>query len=317
MLSSASLVAARRVLTSTGAAAPLRQSIVLAARALVLRPAAPSLRLISTSAPMRAAAAKATKTKSTKSAATKKPAAKKKAAAKPKAKKPVKKKVAVKKKKVAAKKPKKVVKKKKVVLTDEQKDRLEIRRLRKIALLKGPTLLPVTAWNVFMLDSVRGGEGSLTDKVKALAISFKNLPEAERERLASVGKSNKAANEAAKKKWVESFPPEAIHSANLARRRLARMTDKSKTYLIHDERIPQRPGSGFTFYIKEHFSENEGSATEAMRTLGERWKALSDSEKAPYLKKAADISEENGSQLKELREKGAKYWKDKLAEAKK
>lgn len=179
MLSSAALTAARRVLTSTGAAAPLRQSGGLAARALVLRPAAPSLRLISTSASMRVAASKATKPKSTKSS-TKKPASKK--TAQPKAKKPVKKKAVKKKvvkKKVAVKKPKKALKKK--VLTDEQKDRLEIKRLRQMALLKGPTSLPETAWSVFMIDNVRAGDGSLVDKVKALAISFKNLPEAEKE----------------------------------------------------------------------------------------------------------------------------------------
>ncbi|PTB36982.1 uncharacterized protein TrAFT101_007163 [Trichoderma asperellum] len=309
MLSSAALTAARRVLTSTGAAAPLRQSVGLAARALVLRPAAPSLRLISTSAPVRAAAAKATKSKSTKSS-TKKPASKK--TAKPKAKKPVKKKAI--KKKAAVKKPKKAPKKK--VLTDEQKDRLEIKRLRQMALLKGPTLLPETAWNVFMVDNVRAGEGSLVDKVKALATSFKNLPESERERMAAVGHSNKIANQEAKKKWIESFPPEAIHAANLARRRLARKTDKSRTYLIHDERIPQRTGSGFTFFIKEHFNDNGGSPKDAMRSLSERWKALSNDEKAPYLKKAADIAEVSGAQLKELREKGAKYWKEKLASAK-
>jgi hypothetical protein len=132
------------------------------------------LRLISASAPLRAAATKATKSKSTKSS-TKKPATKK--TAKPKAKKPVKKKAV--KKKVAVKKPKKAVKKK--VLTDEQKDRLEVRRLRQMALLKGPTLLPETAWSVFMIDNIRAGEGNLVDKVKALAISFKNLPEAEKE----------------------------------------------------------------------------------------------------------------------------------------
>ncbi|KAM0459080.1 hypothetical protein ACHAPV_004653 [Trichoderma viride] len=306
MLSSAALAATRRVLTSTGAAAPLRQSVVLAARALVLRPAAPSLRLISTSAPLRAAVSKATKSKSTKSS-TKKPASKK--TTKPKAKKPVKKKAV--KKKVAVKKPKKAPKKK--VLTDEQKDRLEIRRLRQMALLKGPTLLPETAWSVFMIDNIRAGEGNLVDKVKALATSFKNLPEAEKERMTAVGQSNKIANQEAKKKWIESYPPEAIHAANLARRRLARKTDKSRVYLIHDERIPQRTGSGFTFFIKEHFSENDGSPKDAMRSLGERWKTLSSEEKTPYLKKAADIAEVSGAQLKELREKGAKYWKEKLA----
>lgn len=134
--------------------------------------------------------------------------------------------------------------------------------------------------------------------------------------MTSIGQSNRIANQEAKKKWIESFPPEAIHAANLARRRLARKTNKSKTYLIHDERIPQRTGSGFTFFIKEHFSENVGSPKDAMRSLSERWKALNNEEKAPYLKKAADISEVSGAQLKELREKGAKYWKEELAAAK-
>jgi hypothetical protein len=176
MLSSAGLAAARRVLTSSGAAAPWRQSVGLSARALVLRPAAPSLRTISISASMRAPVTKATKSKSTTStkSSTKKPASKK--TAKPKAKKAVKKAV---KKKVAVKKPKKTATKK--VLTPEQKDKAEIRKLRQMALLKGPTFLPETAWSVFLVDNMRAGEGSLADKVKAISISFKNLTEAEKE----------------------------------------------------------------------------------------------------------------------------------------
>jgi hypothetical protein len=133
--------------------------------------------------------------------------------------------------------------------------------------------------------------------------------------LTAIGQSNRIANQEAKKKWIQSYPPEAIHAANLARRRLARKTNKSKVYLIHDERIPPRTGSGFTFYIKEHFNENSGSPQDAMRSLSERWKALSSDEKAPYLKKASDIAEKSSAQLKELREKGAKYWKEKLASA--
>ncbi|KAM0255427.1 hypothetical protein ACHAQJ_005795 [Trichoderma viride] len=315
MLSSAGLAAARRVLTSSGAAAPWRQSVGLTARALVLRHAMPSLRMISISASMRTPAAKAAKTtkpkstKSTKSSTTKKSASK--TTAKPKAKKAVKKAV---KKKVAVKKPKKTTPKKKV-LTPEQKDKAEIRKLRQMALLKGPTLLPETAWSIFLTDNMRTGEGKFADKVKAISTSFKNLPEAEKERMTSVGQSNRIANLETKKKWIESFPPEAIHTANLARRRLTRKTDKSKTFLIHDERLPHRTGSGFTFFIKEYFSSRSSSEspTDAMRSMGERWKALSNAEKAPYQEKAAELSKVSGEQLKDLREKGAKYWKERLA----
>ncbi|KAL7936816.1 hypothetical protein V8C35DRAFT_208286 [Trichoderma chlorosporum] len=308
MLSSAGLAAIRRVLTSSGAAAPWRQSTGVAARALVMRLALPSVRTISISASMRSPAAKATakpKTAAKKSTTTKK-------TAKPKAKKPAKKKAV--KKKVAVKKPKKTIKKKKKALTPEEKEKAEIKKLKQMALLKGPTLLPETAWNVYFVDNVRGSSGTAVDRAKTLAISFKNLNETEKERLASIGSSNKIANQETKKKWIQSFPPEAIYTANLARRRLARKTDKTKTYLIHDDRLPHRAGSAFTLYLKEQFSQvGAVKATDAMRTIGERWRSLSPSEKATYVNKTQELNKALGGQVKALREKGTKYWKEKLA----
>ncbi|KAL7810488.1 hypothetical protein V8C44DRAFT_332280 [Trichoderma aethiopicum] len=320
MLSSAGLAAARRALTSSGAAAPWQQFSGLATRALVLRLAAPSVRSISFSASMRSPAAakstttttttKKTTTKPKSSSATKKSSSTTKKAAKPKAKKPAKKAV---KKKAATKKPKAAKKK---VLTDEQKERLEIRKLKQMALLKGPSYLPETAWAVYMVDNLRGATGgdALGDKVKALATSFRNLPDSEKERLTAIGNSNRIANQEAKKKWIESFPPEVIYTANLARRRLARKTDKSKIYLLHDERLPHRGGSGFTLYIKEKFSQSGAdTATNAMRTMSERWRSLSPDEKAPYVEEASEQNKVNGEQVKELRKKGELYWKEKLA----
>ncbi|KAL7914745.1 hypothetical protein GGI35DRAFT_157109 [Trichoderma velutinum] len=305
MLSSASLAALRRVLTSSGAAAPWRQSTGLAARALVLRLATPSVRTISISASMRSPAAKSTTSKSKTSA--KKSTTKK--TAKPKAKKPAKKAV---KKKVAVKKPKKKTVKK--TLTPEQKEKAEIKKLKEMALLKGPTLLPETAWNVYLVDNIRGSTGSAIERAKILSTSFKNLTEAEKERLTSVGNSNKIANQETKKNWVQSFPPEAIYTANLARRRLARKTDKSKIYLIHDDRLPHRAGNAFTLYLKEQYNQvGAEKATDAMRTIGGQWKSLSPSEKAPYIDRANELNKASGGQAKILREKGNKYWKEKLA----
>ncbi|KAL6878650.1 hypothetical protein J3F83DRAFT_723395 [Trichoderma novae-zelandiae] len=313
MLSSAGLAAARRVLTSSGAAAPWHQFSGLATRALVLRLAAPSVRTISFSASLRSPAAKATTPKSAKKPTTSKSPAKKattKKAAKPKAKKPAKKAV---KKTAAAKKPKTAKKK---TLTDEEKEKLEIRKLKKMSMLKGPSYLPETAWSVYMVDNLRGGTGgdALPDKVRALSTSFKNLPESEKERMTAIGNSNRIANQEAKKKWIESFPPEVIYTANLARRRLARKTDKSKIYLLHDERIPHRTGSGFTLYIKEHFNQaGADTATDAMRAMGERWRSLSPDEKAPYVDEAGELNRVSGEKVKDLRKKGELYWKEKLA----
>ncbi|KAF3077112.1 hypothetical protein CFAM422_000597 [Trichoderma lentiforme] len=306
MLSSASLAALRRVLISSGAAAPWRQSTGLAARALVLRLATPSVRTISISASMRSPAAKSTTSKSKSKTSAKKSTTKK--TAKPKAKKPVKKAV---KKKVAAKKPKKAVKKK---LTPEQKEKAEIKKLKEMSLLKGPTLLPETAWNVYLVDNIRGSSGSAIERAKALSTSFKNLTETEKERLASVGNSNKIANQETKKNWIQSFPPEAIYTANLARRRLARKTDKGKIYLIHDDRLPHRSGNAFTLYLKEQYSQiGAEKATDAMKTISGQWKSLSPSEKAPYVDRANELNKGVEGQAKTLREKGNQYWKEKLA----
>lgn len=132
--------------------------------------------------------------------------------------------------------------------------------------------------------------------------------------MTAIGNSNKIANQEAKKKWIESFPPEAIYTANLARRRLARKTDKSKLYLLHDERLPHRGGSGFNLYVKEHFNQSGAdSATDAMRTMSERWKSLSSDEKAPYVKEATEQNKASGEKVKDLRKKGELYWKEKLA----
>lgn len=132
--------------------------------------------------------------------------------------------------------------------------------------------------------------------------------------MASVGNSNKIANQETKKNWIQSFPPEAIYTANLARRRLARKTDKGKIYLIHDDRLPHRSGNAFTLYLKEQYSLiGAEKATDAMKTISGQWKSLSPSEKAPYVDRANELNKGSEGQAKTLREKGNQYWKEKLA----
>jgi len=185
-----------------------------------------------------------------------------------------------------------------------------------MSLLKGPPVLPETAWNAFLTENLRGGHGKLGDQVKTIAVSFKSLQEAEKERLSGIVESNKAANVVTRKKWIESYPPEAIHASNLARRRLARKTQKQRVYLIHDERMPHRGGSSFNIFIKHKLSSvSADSPRDAFRTLSDQWKLLSAAEKAPYEKEAAEKFKYLEGQMKAFREKGNKYWKEKLASA--
>lgn len=299
-------------------------------------------------------AAKTTKAKSKSKAGT---AAKTKTKTKTKAKE---------KKSVAAKKPKKPKKEP----TPEEKEKAELRELRKMALLKGPTLLPETDWSVYISSNLPSGEGKLSEKIKEVSASFKTISEAEKEvmpspcppfarccskyylsicfklkrlnlpsiaylhslnqrilltlfrpflyqNLRSIADANRATNKTTRQNWIESYPPEAIYMANLARRRLARKLEKSRVYVLHDERLPRRAGNSFNLFIKDNFSTANGdSAKDAFRASIEQWKTLSEAEKAPYRDQASVQGEKSTQELKRLRQLGKEYWKTQKAAAK-
>lgn len=259
-----------------------------------------------------AAAAKTT-TKASATTKAKKPAAKKTTASKTTTKKATAKaKAAPKKKatkkKAAAKKPaKKRVKK---VLTEEEKERVKIRKLREIALLKEePTRLPTGAWMVYV--SRRAKEASkdddkfkLTDLVPLVAQDFKSLPEETLEvRLGCVNKErekereppadtrkqslnaqaeeNKVANQVTRRNWVDSYSADRIHKANLARRLLKKKYSVSSLQ-IPDPRFPKRSLTVYVSYAKSRIASADLanlSAKEKIRTIAGEWKKLGPEER--------------------------------------
>ncbi|KOS20187.1 Non-histone chromosomal protein 6 [Escovopsis weberi] len=318
---STSLATRRLLLVSR--AAPLRSTarVVLprvASLALLRDAGVDAVRPFTVHALMRAAAAAATatakkagsKSKSAgKTAATKKKpaAAKKKPAAKAKAKKPKAKK-AVRKRAV-----KKVVKKKKrVPLTEEQKEKREILKLKKMALFKGPARRPYTAWTVYVAQQVRKGEGvPIAEQMASLGSSFKNLPEAEKQNLQSIADANKADNEKALSNWIKSFPVEVIYMANRARKTLGKKLDKARVFLIHDARLPHRALTAYSRFLQERFDRQSGASNaEVFKEVGEQWRGLTDQEKAPYLERASAEAEKSSAVLKELKQKATAYWKE-------
>jgi hypothetical protein len=129
-------------------------------RAVSLRRLAPIARGFTASAHVRfpAAAKGATKTTpkktATKKTATKKTATKKKA-------------------------PKKKAKKAAKPLSPEEKEKAEIRELRKMSLPKGPGLKPESAWSVYVSQNVTSGN-RLVDQIRGISTSFKSLSDFER-----------------------------------------------------------------------------------------------------------------------------------------
>jgi hypothetical protein len=138
--------------------------------------------------PFRRSYVTATKAAPKKSAA-KKPAARK-SAAKPKTKKVAPKKAV--KKKVAKKAKPKVLKKK--VLTEEEKARLEVRKLKEAA-LSPPKDKPASAWTVLLSETHassegKGGKNEIGDVATASAAKYKSLAPAELEVSVSFSKSS-------------------------------------------------------------------------------------------------------------------------------
>ncbi|OAA49455.1 HMG box protein [Metarhizium rileyi] len=305
MLTAIGRAAARRVLLSNRAATSPPTQGLLASRL----PNAPSLpaagRALSISAWMRwpAKAPGVKKTKKASTTTTKKGGTKT-AAAKKKTKKATT-------KKAAAPKKKKVKKE----LTPEEKDKVDLKQLKKMALLKGPTRLPGSLWAVYVANNMGAVQGKLTDRMKVISSGFAQLPKSEKESLRSTAQSNQDSNKLAHQQWVNSHPVEAIYIANLARRRIARKANKPRVYLIHDERLPKRASSPYPLFIKSRFSQaksqnGDASSKETFRAISEEWRSMSESEKQPFKEAATLESAKSSALFKEIKEKARVYWKN-------
>lgn len=225
------------------------------------------------------------------------------------------------KKKTAVKKA--APKKKKKVLTPEEKLKAEVRELKKKALLKEPAKVPETSWQVYIVQELKGvsaGDG-LASLTKAAGERFRALSSGElevrqtplapasshllclflrhgggrglllttrsrKQSLQSAADSNRTANAASYKAWVQSHTPEQIHEANLSRARLARLAQKGATNAkaprkIVDERLPKRPGNAYALFIKERWASGDvnGEVGAVGLELAREWKGLSESEK--------------------------------------
>lgn len=176
MLTSIGRAAARRITTTPLSATSSR---LLSHNVAAVTCPAVAARAFTVSAWTRLPASKTPPKKKTKAAATKKATAKKTTTtkAKPKA---VKSK-AVKPKPKPKPKPKAKVGPKSKALTPEEQEKLDIRELKRWALLNKITGLPETAWLVYIAQEMKPGEKDLVGKMSQISASFKNLYSYERE----------------------------------------------------------------------------------------------------------------------------------------
>lgn len=110
-----------------------------------------------------------------------------------------------------------------------------------------------------------------------------------------VANQNKIANEAAYKRWVESYTPVQIHENNNARRYLWRLkgSPKYRLRLVKDERQPKKFTSAFIdFSVERHRSGDlkHMSLADAARLVGQEWKSLNDADKKVGLTRSSVLT---------------------------
>lgn len=197
-------------------------------------------------------------------------------------------------------KTKVVAKKKKAVrvrkeLTPEEKTALQVRNLKKVALLnQEPPTKPFTKWMVYAsehYDEYKNPDGvdqlvKFGNKTVELSRSFKVLSSSEIERLEAIATQNKIANAASYKAWVVAHTPAEIAAANKARTRLRRLDVAGSPRTIKDERQPKRPATAYALFVKSRWQSGELQSQEFLATASEianQWKSLSDVEKKPFI----------------------------------
>jgi len=203
------------------------------------------------------------KTTTTRKTTKRKTATKKKTPAK-KAKKPKKKAV------------KKVAKKRKVAKKPKKPVRPKVQNM--------PSSRSISSYVVFLQSALKSVTGpDPTSRLRNAVSQWKALSDAEKQTWSSRAEAINATRKQEYQNAVASMTPQEIKTENTKRRLLAKKyKQKHNTHLIKDPNAPKRPVSAFLRYANDTRVPG-ASVTEGAKEASQRWKALSVSDKQPYL----------------------------------
>ncbi|KAL8863098.1 MAG: hypothetical protein Q9178_000472 [Gyalolechia marmorata] len=187
----------------------------------------------------------------------------------------------------------KPAKKKKKALKPEAKERQIIKELKAKALTP-PKKIAATAFQVLLAEKSRearlpvqkgadAGAGSVAKECSRIYRSF--TPE-QREHYNHIANQNKMTNDSSYREWILTYSPAEIDDANRARKALKSRLKSSSFPKLHDERLVTHPRTAYVnFTVQRHRSGDFAgmSFTEAAKLIGAEWRALSESDKKPYV----------------------------------
>ncbi|KAL4952367.1 hypothetical protein BDW69DRAFT_167890 [Aspergillus filifer] len=175
--------------------------------------------------------------------------------------------------------------------TEKQKEREKIRQraqylreLKETALV-APKALPSSAWVIAVTKKTAEVPKDLQPRgevFKRATQLAQEISAEERQRYVDQANANKAANQAAYERWVQSHTPHQIYEANRARRQLSRLKGGKKVTLIKDDRLVKRPTSAWIYYFMEKRDANAATVAGESKAVASEWRSLSESQKAKY-----------------------------------
>lgn len=191
------------------------------------------------------------------------------------------------------KKPAAKPKPKKRVLTEKQKEAKKARELRqwikdlKAAALQPPKRVSENYWNLAVVSKLAEAEKTHqkgAEAFKAATDLAKAISAEEKEHFTSIAAANKRTNNAAYEAWIQTHTPLQIKDANLARRRLAKLTSGFVPQL-RDDRLVKRPRTAFVLYFVDRTEGGDFkhmAAKDITSRVTEEWREMTDYEKEKY-----------------------------------
>jgi len=168
----------------------------------------------------------------------------------------------------------------------KKKERAYILELKKTA-LSPPKMLPQTAYLVTCVETSKGKTGLLT---KEAAEKYKAMSPEELEKYNHIANQNRAANEEAYKKWVLTYTPDQIRSANNARRILKRRLTTGYYPQIKDERQVKPALRAYILFTQERYNSGDlknMTLPERAALLSKEWRGMTESEKKRFVDEGA------------------------------
>lgn len=187
------------------------------------------------------------------------------------------------------------------VLTKEQKEKLAARKKQKkeklvankpkqkirdlkTTALDPPKHGPLTVWATLVAEGLKEPGSTVKNRTPEISAQYKALSPERREHYNRIVLREKAAREAAYRQWLESYTPDQIRLANIARTFLRRKGMKKYPKLA-DERQVRRTISPHIYFIKDRQASAAYAAIkprEKIALLCKEWSAAPAAEKKKF-----------------------------------